>query len=512
VKRSGASRSAPAAPGAAPRSAGAVRELRHVVDPAGRPARPPTRGDVLQLQRSHGNQLVQRLLGPAVLQRTPLSDDLARSTAAKSPAAVFTVVAQQRFRDGALDPTELAALTRALETALPKPDDRWLALRIMSGKLGMSGGVTTKESRRLKKDIPPQPIEVSFVEGRSDQRALVVAGVHGSERQGIDVARALLDVLQKRQPHYSVVVVPSLFPQHADPGWGVEGVRQRGTQTNRNFPSLDQEVGSYSGGQALDPSGKPIQAAKDDTGTARPILAENVMLMELIDRFHPTRIISIHGTHDSSAAGVFADPHFISPEKEKAIKVLAGLIAFVTSLFGVTGPDEKALTEAFTKADATRTQNDIDLALATAYAIADRTKAATSLGGRFPDAKDSKKKSTPSVAGNKLYAGAGKESAVWREDFDPTTGGPKPWKERADKKGISLGLYAPAKGISVFTVEPPVNRALDFYDKNTEPGGAKVSKADRQKEIVAYAEAVALVLLGPDAGKDALATQRPASP
>ena len=468
---------------------------------------------MLQLQQSHGNQLVQRLLQPVVLQRSPLSDDLAKSSAGKSTSAIIALAGQKRFKEGALDATELAALTAVLRTALPNPDDCWLALRIMSGKLGMSGGVAVADAPQLKKDIPSQPIEVSYVEGRSDQRALVIAGVHGSERQGIEVARALLEVLQKRQPHYSVVVVPSLFPQHADPAWGQEGKRQMGTQTNRNFPSLEAEVDTYRGGQALDATGTPVKAAKDDSDESRDILAENVMLMELIDRFRPSRLVSIHGTHDNSAAGIFADPHFISPAKEKAIEMLAGLVAFVSSIFGLTGPDKTALTEAFAKADETRTQDDIDLALATAYAIAGRTKGAASLEGRFPDKKDEKgKRSSPSVAGNKLYAGKGKESSTWREDLDPSTGRPKPWQERADKKGVSLGLYAPAKGISVFTVEPPVNRALDTYGgRGTEPGGAKVSKADRETEIKAYAEAVALVLLGPDTGKDALVTQRPAT-
>ena len=208
--------------------------------------------------------------------------------------------------------------------------------------------------------------------------------------------------------------------------------------------------------------------------------------------------------------------------REKALEWLAELASVLP---GLTGPakttmvdrfDEakKTLTERFESADKNRTKNDVDLALATAYAIASQAKGASSLEGRFAEKKDAKKRTSPSVTGNKLYAGAGKENATWREDLDRATGKPKPWRERAKKKGISLGLYAPAKGISVFTVEPPANRGLDFYDgKNAEPkpSGATVSKADRESEIKAYADAVALVLLGPDTGKDALAAQRPAA-
>jgi hypothetical protein len=463
---------------------------------------PPALSGLIELQRTYGNQAVQRLL----LQRTPLSEDLARVSKGKKTAEILALVGQRKFKDGAADPAELAAMTAVLKSVLPDPNDCWVALKLLGGKLGMSQGITKKESG-LKKDIPSQPVEVSFVQGLSDERALVIAGVHGSERQGIDVARALIDDVTKRQPHYSVIVVPSLFPQHADAAWGVEGKRERSTHTNRNFPDLNAEVAEYKGGQALDSAGQPIKAAKDDSGVSKDILAENVMLMELIDRFHPSRIISIHGTHDNSAAGVFADPHFLSPAKEKAIAVMLQLMG---PIFRLIGADKQALTDVFTKIDQSHTQDDIDLALATAYAIADKAKGAASLKGRFTDKK---KQKSPSVAGNKLYEGAGKENATWREDMDPTTGGPKPWQDRADKKGISLGLYGPAKGISVFTVEPPVNRALDSYDgKNTEPGGAAVSKAERETELKAYAEAVATVLLGPDAGADALAKQRPKAP
>ncbi len=460
----------------------------------------------LDLQRAYGNRAVQ-LLQSIVVQRSPTSEELARLTAGQRPAAIFAVAGQPKFKAAASDPAELSAMTTVLKTALPNPDDCWVALKILGGQLGMSGAVSAAASK-LKKDIPSQPIELSYVEGVSAQRALVIAGVHGQERQGIDVARMLIDdVLKKQRPYYSVVLVPSLFPQHADAAWGVKGKRELDTQTNRNFPDLGAEVAQYKGGQALDASGNPVKAAKDDTGTARDILIENVMLMELIDRFQPARIISIHGTHAPATAGVFADPHFLSPAKEKALTQLAAFLG----MFGAAGPVLQQLKALSATVDAARTKNDVDLALATAYAIAAKAKGAASLKGRFTDPKQ---QSSPSVAGNKLAAGAGKENATWREDLDPKTGGPKPWNERAAKKGTSLGLYGPAKGISVFTVEPPVDRALSFYDgKQAEPkGGPVVPKAERETELRAYADAVATVLLGPDAGDAALAKQRPSSP
>ena len=471
-----------------------------------------------------GNQHLQRIIAiPSLsvdrnrLQRTPLSDELEKSSKDKSPEEVFTLLTQKKFQDGAKDPAELTALSTALERVLTNPNDRWVAQKLLAGKLGMTAGIKAKGQPGLSKDIPSQPVEVYFFPGVSQERALVVAGVHGSERQGIRVARMLIeDVLNKSKPHYTVIVVPSLFPDNAHQNWGVEGRRESSTETNRNFPDLNDEVAGYKGGQALDAAGDPLKDKK-----RKAILAENVMLMELIDRFQPSRIISIHGTRDPSAAGIFADPHFLSPAKTKAIDALSALFSalwgLMAPLFGGDSKDDKTrfdevkafLTDAVQKVDEARTQNDIDLALAAAYAVADKTSKASELKGRFTNKK---KKTTPAVAGNKLYEGAGKENATWREDMVPGTNKPKPWQERADKKGISLGLYGPAKGMSVFTVEPPINRDLDFYDgKHQEPQGGVVSQAQREMELKAYAEAVATTLLGPEAGADALSKQRPAA-
>src|SRR5262249_10957990 len=162
----------------------------------------------LGLQRTVGNQAVAQLQRTAFVQRSPLSDDLAARSAGKKPSEAFALVREPKFKTAAADAAELAAMTTVLKTALADPSDQWVALRILAGRLGMSQGLTKKETG-LAKDIPAQPIEVSFVPGRSDDRALVIAGVHGSERQGTDGARALPDIAQKGPPHYSVIVGPS---------------------------------------------------------------------------------------------------------------------------------------------------------------------------------------------------------------------------------------------------------------------------------------------------------------
>jgi hypothetical protein len=62
--------------------------------------------------------------------------------------------------------------------------------------------------------------------------------------------------------------------------------------------------------------------------------------------------------------------------------------------------------------------------------------------------------------------------------------------------GISLGGYAAARGMSVFTVEPPVNRNIADYGPGGNRAGDKVTQAGRTVELQAYADAVRTVLLG----------------
>lgn len=58
--------------------------------------------------------------------------------------------------------------------------------------------------------------------------------------------------------------------------------------------------------------------------------------------------------------------------------------------------------------------------------------------------------------------------------------------------GVSLGGYAPPRGMSVFTVEPPLN--LNSADYPTAQD--KVTQANRKIELQKYADAVRTVLLG----------------
>ncbi len=153
-----------------------------------------------------------------------------------------------------------------------------------------------------------RPVDAYFFPGRSAERALVIAGVHGSEQGGIEVAEMLLETLHNAlfRPYYTVIVVPTLFPDNA-----ATRAREGATPTNRNFPDPGESLASSTpaGGTA------PVDSA------GRPILAENVALLRLIERFRPSRIASIHGTWDRKAAGIFTDRHTVSANAQRAATV-----------------------------------------------------------------------------------------------------------------------------------------------------------------------------------------------
>src|SRR5436189_6388612 len=67
------------------------------------------------------------------------------------------------------------------------------------------------------------PLTAHFFEGKSPDVALVIAGVHGSEVSGIEVAQWILVKLYRRinadrekgRSHYTTIIIPELFPDQA---------------------------------------------------------------------------------------------------------------------------------------------------------------------------------------------------------------------------------------------------------------------------------------------------------
>jgi hypothetical protein len=325
--------------------------------------------------------------------------------------------------------------------------DTWLADHLGASELGTTAG--------------KRSIELRFFPGKTTRRALVIGGVHGTERQGVQVARLLEKDLAATPSDFSVLLVPVLFPDNA--ASGPLGIREEpGKATNRNFP---------------DP-GKDLAASGGKDATGRDILPENQLLMQLMERFKPERIISLHGTQHPDKAGVFYDPRKLTPEEELESARSASASARPRPSDS-EGSSEARFRTLYDRSVADKLAAagaaDKDLSLRAAQLIDAATTGVTGREARKLGAG----KQHPSVAGNVGPSGT-LDTGHW--------GGEVP-------AGTSLGEYASARGTSIFTVEPPVNRNIADYGKGGNKAGEKVSQADRTSELQAYADAVRTVLL-----------------
>jgi hypothetical protein len=147
-------------------------------------------------------------------------------------------------------------------------------------------------------------IEAWYFPGSSNKRALAIGGVHGSELSAIELAKELIDQLQKGEaPYYSVVVVPCLFRDNEEAA--LNQPLQIGSTNN---------IGRYTHNGAVDPNrqmpslGKPFDSRTAYDHFGRVIEKENQLLLELIREFRPQRIANLHAIRDTAHAGVYADP------------------------------------------------------------------------------------------------------------------------------------------------------------------------------------------------------------
>jgi hypothetical protein len=178
------------------------------------------------------------------------------------------------------------------------------------------------------------PVEAYFFPGSTDRRALIIGGVHGTEPSGVEVVNDLLADLRKPgpPPYFSVIVVPVMFPEQLKAGKRpILGTKD--LDPNRNLPAV----------------GKSLGEAKDKKGTyrdaeGRKMAPENVILVDLIERFQPERIASVHGHKEpvkgakpgTDMPGIFADPRPGDAAKEDA--ALSLKMATAASAKGVRVP------------------------------------------------------------------------------------------------------------------------------------------------------------------------------
>lgn len=147
-------------------------------------------------------------------------------------------------------------------------------------------------------------IETYYFPGKCGKRALVIGGMHGSELSSIEIAKTLIRQLQQNNTsEYDVLIIPCLFPDNA----------LAALSDPQNIGSV-HNIGRYTFNSGVDPNrqmpslGKPFIAHQTKDHLEREIEYENRLLLQLISKFRPDRIINIHAIRNLSNAGIYADP------------------------------------------------------------------------------------------------------------------------------------------------------------------------------------------------------------
>lgn len=188
------------------------------------------------------------------------------------------------------DPDLVACLNRRYAAGT---DDRWLAEQLVAyGAEPRWPFVSLAERQRRAKDngwapgaggISAQfdagtgriPVQTYYFPGTTEKCAMIIGGVHGSEKAGVEVVNLQLEQLRRpgaKMLKFSVIIVPALSPENV-----AAGRRSTGDlDPNRQMPKVGDSPGP-----------------KDSQG--RPVEAGNRILLDLIERLRPERIASCHG-------------------------------------------------------------------------------------------------------------------------------------------------------------------------------------------------------------------------
>ena len=177
-----------------------------------------------------------------------------------------------------------------------------------------------------------RPLDVHYFPGTSNENALVIGGVHGSELSSVSVAKQLIELLSNSEgkPYYNVIIIPSLFPDNA-------ALADR-YKSEIGSPS---NIGRYSDNFHSDPNRQmpPFGKAFNEETTldfaGRPIEMENQLLLQVIQIFRPTRIANLHAIRDKNRAGIYADPRTdcngIAQGYEKDSSLAVSIAQFISS-------------------------------------------------------------------------------------------------------------------------------------------------------------------------------------
>jgi hypothetical protein len=229
------------------------------------------------------------------------------------------------------------------------------------------GGTLTGSLAKCKDQLSTSELpDAFFFPGRSDRRALIISGVHGDEKRGVDVVRSLQKLLETssaagNKPFFSTIIVPVVIPRtqsgagkrNVPGGLGIDiagALKCRPVEPNRNFPSPGEDLAAARArGRSgpgvpelmIRPSSGSLRRPQDTTSdpaftvTSIRMLPETRILISLIERFQPERLASVHDhslkqvCHSCVAGavtkcggegpGIFVDPRGIDPTSGRII-------------------------------------------------------------------------------------------------------------------------------------------------------------------------------------------------
>lgn len=219
----------------------------------------------------------------------------------------------------AASPTTDEKLKKEVETTFAEgTDDRWLAEKIMKNgpePLWPKDDIQERQKRAMDNKWAPEPgniagtlgsgshtVQAFYFRGTTDRRALIIGGVHGSEPGGVEVVNDLLDLLRAPNapmPFFSIIIVPELFSANVHSSRPLSERRTSGGTTQKLVKGKAKDVDTPDPNRQFpavgaDASFNAVLGCQVDSEN-RCIEPENIVLMDLINRFQPERVANVHG-------------------------------------------------------------------------------------------------------------------------------------------------------------------------------------------------------------------------
>jgi RHS repeat-associated protein len=181
-----------------------------------------------------------------------------------------------------------------------------------------------------------------YIPGKSDETALIYAGIHGDERAGKEIAKRTAKALTAPgadKPDFTTIIIPDVI--------GLVGGKGTTEHKSREYPTTENPNRGFL------PPGESIQDAKQTAGgkyvdaRGKEISPVNAELMRIREALAPERILHLHGVSNPKNAGVFTDPRPGQAEAGSEDRTLTGMMSFYAKLLGagVKGNDPEFAAE-----------------------------------------------------------------------------------------------------------------------------------------------------------------------